>query len=103
MTVRGYLIFMTTKNTELNAETITDRQIEELREEALAAHTPDLVQSSLCAVALATDLGEVAEIEESVRADLEQLGVIPEHVGADVVARGLCARAINSARAREDA
>ena len=39
-------------------------------------------------------IAAIAEIDESVRGDLEVLGIIPEHVGADLAARAECARVI---------
>ena len=74
------------------AETITNKQIKTLRAEAGAAG--DSITVAICAVALATRLGQVAEIDESVRADLEIMGIVPEHVGADVVARAKVAEMI---------
>lgn len=79
--------------------TITDEQIETLSDEADAAG--DATTVALCAVALATGLGETAEIEPAQRATLERLGVIPEHVGADVAAREILTRQIAAARAME--
>lgn len=90
---------MTTTTNKLTAETITTKQIRALRTEAGAAG--DAVQIALCAVALASGLADVAEIDESVRSDLEALGIIPEHVGADIAARSLCADAINDAAAAD--
>ena len=86
---------MTTTTT---TATITDRQIRTLRAEAVAAG--DSLQVAICDVALATGIATIAEIEESVRADLEVLGIIPEHVGADLAARAECARVIADAAAQ---
>ena len=80
--------------TYATAETITTRQIRALRREAAAAG--DMMQVAICNVALADGLGDIAEIDESVRGDLESVGIIPEHVGADVAARQMCADAINA-------
>jgi hypothetical protein len=70
---------------------ITDEQIEALRSEA--AQAGDTLQVALCDVALASGLTDMAEVGEH-RAELETLGVVPEHVDADVKARKLCAQAI---------
>ena len=78
--------------------TITDRQIRTLRAEAVAAG--DSLQVAICDVALATGIAAIAEIDESVRGDLEVLGIIPEHVGADLAARAECARVIADAAAQ---
>ena len=80
--------------------TITDEQIESLRAEAEAAG--DDLQVAICDIALATELGQIADIDETLRADLEERGIIPEHVNADVVARAECARVIAEAQAQQD-
>lgn len=87
---------MNTTN-ELTAETITDNQIEALERDA--ATSGDLAQVALCRVALASALDDIADVGDQ-RNALERLGVIPEHVDADVRARKLCADAISSARAQ---
>jgi hypothetical protein len=87
---------------KLTAATITDDKIEQLREEAVGR---DDLQVALCDLALhdeSADLTVTPEIDESLRAGLESLGVIPEHVGCTDVARQRCADAINAARAQED-
>lgn len=76
---------------------ITDEQIETLRSEA--AQAGDTLQVALCDVALASGLTYIAEVGEH-RAELETLGVVPEHVDADVRARELCAQAIADAQAQ---
>lgn len=65
--------------------TVTGRQIRALRQEA--GEAGDLITVAICDVALATRLDEVAEIDESVRSDLEIMGIVPEQVGSDVAAR----------------
>lgn len=85
--------------TKLTAHTITDRDIRMLCAEA--NHSNDDLQATICAVALAGGLGEIADVEPH-RSALETLGIIPEHVDADVRARQLCADAINNARAQDD-
>lgn len=85
--------------TTLTAEDIDDDDIKQLSAEA--AESGDGLMVALCAVALASDLGEVAEFDEDQRGALERLGVIPEHIDADVRARRHCADAINNARAQE--
>ena len=77
---------------------ITDEQIEALRAEAAAAG--DMVQVAICDVALASGLADVAEIPHETRAPLEAIGIIPEHVDADVRARGECARVIEAELSR---
>lgn len=84
--------------TRVTADTITDEQIETLRDEASEAG--DLLQVAICDVALATGLSEIADVPHEYRIELEALGIIPEHVGADVVARAECARVILAERER---
>lgn len=86
--------------THTTIDTITDDQIETLRDEAGAAG--DLVQVAICDVALAGGLAEIAEIPHETRAALEALGIIPEHIDADVRARAECARVIADAEAQQD-
>lgn len=81
-------------------ETITDEQIETLRSEAAAAG--DLLMVDICTIALVSGLADIAKIRPEHRADLEQLGIIPEHVDADVRARAECARVIAEAEAMID-
>ncbi len=78
--------------------TITDEQIEQLRDEAAQAN--DFLTVSVCNVALATGLADVAEIDEDLRSDLEAIGIIPEHIDSDVRARAECARVIAEAAAQ---
>lgn len=73
---------------------ITNKQIRILRSEAVNAG--DNVQVALCDIALASALGEIPEVDEEVREALESLGVVPERVNADVIARKLCSRVIVS-------
>jgi len=73
---------------------ITDEQIAQLRAEA--AQAGDLVMTAICDVALASQLDEIAEIDGSVRSELERRGIIPERVGADVLARAECERVIRA-------
>jgi hypothetical protein len=86
--------------TTITADTITDRQILDLRREA--RNQSDDLQVAICTVALATGLADVADIDETQCAALEGIGIIPEHVGSDLVARALCADAVNEARAMDD-
>jgi hypothetical protein len=74
---------------------VTDYQIETLRNEA--AQAGDTLQVALCDVALASGLTDMAEVGEH-RAELETLGIVPEHIDADVRARELCAQAVANAR-----
>jgi hypothetical protein len=76
---------------------ITDEQIETLRSEA--ARAGDTLQVALCDVALANGLTDMVEVGEH-RAELETLGVVPEHIDADVRARELCTKAIADAQAQ---
>lgn len=76
-------------------ETLTDRQIRGLRREAATAG--DRAMVAICDVAL--QLAEIADIDHEVRADLERLGIIPEHVDADGRARAEIARVIADAEA----
>lgn len=82
------------------AATTTNRQIRALRQEA--GEAGDLITVAICDVALATRLGQVAEIDESVRSDLEIMGIVPEHVGADVEARAKVAEMIAEAEAARE-
>lgn len=81
-----------------NTTNITDEQIETLRDEA--AQAGDLAMVAICDVALAQQLDEIAEVDDSVRGALEAKGIIPEHVNADVKARAECARVIAAAQAQ---
>lgn len=74
-----------TKQALTTTESLTNKQIRALRQEA--GEAGDTVTVSICDVALATRPGQIAEIDESTRADLEIMGIVPEHVGADVAAR----------------
>lgn len=78
--------------TQTTTETLTRKQIRALRQEAGTAG--DAITVSICDVALAERPGQIAEIDESTRADLEIMGIVPEHVGADVVARAKIAEMI---------
>ena len=78
-------------------ETLTNKQIRALRQEA--GNAGDAITVAICDVALATRHGQIAEIDESVRADLEIMGIIPEHVGADVAAREKVAEMISDVEA----
>jgi hypothetical protein len=73
------------------ADTITDRQIRALRDEAAAAG--DEAQVIICDIALASGLTDMIDPGEH-RAELQSLGIIPEHIDADVRARAECARVI---------
>jgi hypothetical protein len=75
----------------ITADTITDRQIWALRDEAAAAG--DEAQVIICDIALASGLADMIDPGEH-RAALRALGIIPEHVDADVRARAECARVI---------
>lgn len=77
-------------NIEL-AMSISDTQVDQLYAEAVLAG--DRVQMALCVLASGADLPE--DLDDA-RADLEEKGVYPEHVGCDVEARALCALAIAS-------
>lgn len=73
---------------------ITDEQIEALMTEA--AEDGDDLQVIICRIALATGLDETVDPGEH-RSALEALGIIPEHIDADCVARDECARVIADA------
>jgi hypothetical protein len=75
----------------ITADTITDRQIRALRDTAAAAG--DEAQVIICDIALASGLADMIDPGEH-RAALRALGIIPEHVDADVRARAECARVI---------
>lgn len=79
-------------------DTLTDDQIEALRAESVAAG--DLLMTAICDVALLGELDRIADVDEQ-RAALEAMGIIPEHVGADVIARREIARVIADAEAQE--
>lgn len=80
------------------ADNITDHQIRALRREARDAG--DTVQALICDIALSTALhAPPVEIGEH-RAKLETLGIIPEHVDADVRARAICADVITENQGR---
>jgi hypothetical protein len=76
---------------DITADTITDRQIWALRDEAAAAG--DEAQVIICDIALTFGLADMIDPGEH-RAALEALGIIPEHIDADVRARAECARVI---------
>lgn len=77
-------------NVEL-AMSISDTQVDELYAAAVLAD--DRVQMALCVLASGADLPE--DLDDT-RADLEEKGVYPEHVGCDVEARALCALVIEN-------
>ncbi len=68
------------------AMSVSDEQIEAMMTEA--GEAGDELQVALCLVALERTDDE--RVQEQ-RRGLERMGVIPEHVGAEVRARGLCA------------
>lgn len=74
---------------------VDDEQIEALRAEA--GEAGDLLHVALCNVALAGVLGEIADVGDQHGA-LVAMGIIPEHVDADVRARAACATAIRAAQ-----
>ena len=78
-----------------HTDNITDTQIHSLRREALA-HGDDLM-ALVCSIALAGALTEYVDPGDH-RAALEALGIIPEHIDADLRARAECARAINAGK-----
>jgi len=78
-------------NTDRMVEEITDTQIRALRREAAAAGDELLVV--MCRVALAHGLTVIVDPRRH-RGALEAMGIIPEHVDADVRARAECARVI---------
>jgi hypothetical protein len=80
---------------DITADTITDRQIWALRDEAAAAG--DEAQVIICDIALTRGLADMIDPGEH-RAELRALGIIPEHIDADVRARADCARVIAQAR-----
>jgi hypothetical protein len=83
----------------VTAETLTDEQVKGLR--AGAAEAGDAVMVAVCDVALASSLADgVPESCEGVQSELERLGIIPQHIDADVHAREVVADAINDARAQ---
>jgi len=79
------------------AATITDSQIRRLRREAAAAG--DDLQVLICRIALASGLTETVDPGDH-RSALESLGIIPEHIDADVRARAECASVIADAEAQ---
>lgn len=89
----------------LTAETITHDQIRTLRAEARTAG--DSLQVVICDIALSGEAGLVDDgaslddYEPDTRDALYKLGLDPAKVNADVKACGLCAEAINEARAQE--
>ena len=78
---------------------ITDEQIETLRTEAATAG--DMLQVTICDIALASGLTDVVDPGEH-RAALEAIGIISEHIDADVVARAECARVLADSDAQRD-
>lgn len=72
---------------------ITTGQIRKLRSEAIK--TGNRLQVSICDVALTRGLDTVAEYPDDLRSDLVALGIIPEHIGADMEAREVCDRVVN--------
>ena len=80
-------------------DTITTKQIRALMAEA--GEAGDLAMVAICCVALAQGLDDIADVGEQ-RAALEQMGIIPEHVGARDRARAECARVIAAAEAQRD-
>jgi hypothetical protein len=95
--VAYYGIMTTTRTQEKTMKEITNEQIEILRSEA--AQAGDTLQVALCALALANGLTDMVEVGEH-RAELETLGIVPEHVDAHVKARELCAKAIADAQVK---
>jgi len=85
-----------------SAVTITDSQIRALESEA--AKAGDILQVAICRIALATGLTEIADLSDlpHVRADLERMGIVPEHIWADDRARAECARVMDDAAAMMD-
>lgn len=83
----------------ITADTITDLQIWALRDEAAAAG--DEAQVIICDIALASGLADMIDPGEH-RAALEAIGIIPEHIDADLRARAECARVIAQGRPPED-
>lgn len=79
----------------MTIDTITDSQIRSLRREAAAAG--DDMQVLICRIALAGGLTATVDPGEH-RAALEAIGIIPEHIDADVLARAACARVIAEAQ-----
>jgi len=79
------------------ALTITDEQIEALRQEA--GQAGDCLQVMVCDIALADGLTEIVDPGRH-RSALEALGIIPEHIGADMQARAECASVIAEAEAQ---
>ncbi len=76
--------------TAITAETITNRQIRNLRQEALAAVSPDYAQADICARALSDDT-------------VDQDGnLVPYADWTLEEARQACADAVNAARAMDD-
>jgi hypothetical protein len=74
---------------------ITDDEIKALRREA--AEAGDMLQVALCDVAFGFDGDFYEEILTSeIRRELETRGIIPEHVGACVLAREACEKAVRS-------
>jgi hypothetical protein len=78
---------------------ITDDEIMELRREA--AEAGDMLQVALCHIALCdfdadfySYVGKNSARE--IRRELETRGIIPEHVGAAVLAREECEKAVRS-------
>jgi hypothetical protein len=77
--------------------TVTNHQIKQLRREAASAG--DTVQVLICRIALASGLTDVVD-PGTHRDALEAIGIIPEHIDADVMARAECARVIADAQAQ---
>jgi hypothetical protein len=80
---------------------VSDAQIEALM--TAAGQAGDQVQVALCLVALERDWDEDVCEDHALcverRRGLERLGIIPEHVDGDVLARAECARVIADADA----
>lgn len=75
------------------AMSVTDEQIDSLM--TSAGQAGDQLQVAICAIATGrTDDDDYARIIGEQRRGLERLGIIPEHIDADVRARSECAKVI---------
>lgn len=87
---------MTITETVDLAMSVEDAQLERLLSDA--GRAGDQMQVALCLIALQrTEESWQRECLDEVRARLERIGVIPEHIDADVLARAECARVIRDA------
>jgi len=77
------------------ATSVTEEQIEDLMR--AAGQAGDEVQVAVCLVALGREEDELVDAQ---RGPLERLGIIPEHIDADVRAQAKCAEVIADAAAR---